>query len=69
MSFLLFQEKEFECVTKNHETNEQKIIIEQNPDIFNNFKISIEINLLAVILFVSALSSRFFKLDQPRNVV
>jgi len=42
---------------------------EQKPDIFNNFKISIEINLLAVILFVSALSSRFFKLDQPRNVV
>lgn len=64
------------CIFKNHKTNEQKLVIEQHlinteqkPDIFNNFKISIEINLLAVILFVSALSSRFFKLDQPRNVV
>lgn len=58
-----------ECDVKNHKTNEQKVINEQKPDIFNNFKISIEINILAVILFMSALSSRFFKLDQPRNVV
>ncbi|CAH1732010.1 unnamed protein product [Aphis gossypii] len=72
---------QLECDVKNHKTNEQKVINEQKlnneqkliddqkPDIFNNFKISIEINILAVILFLSALSSRFFKLDQPRNVV
>ncbi|XP_050530408.1 protein O-mannosyltransferase 1 isoform X2 [Daktulosphaira vitifoliae] len=42
---------------------------EQKQDIFNNFKISIEINILAVVLFLSAVSSRFFKLNQPRNVV
>lgn len=61
--YLLFKENEVELVSKNHDLNEQK------PDIFNNFKISIEINILAVILFLSAVSSRFFKLDQPRNVV
>lgn len=67
--FLHFQEKEVENVFKRQETNEQKLIYEQKSDIFNNFKISIEINVLAVILLVSALSSRFFKLDLPRNVV
>lgn len=66
---LHFQEKEVENVFKRQETNEQKLIYEQKSDIFNNFKISIEINVLAVILLVSALSSRFFKLDLPRNVV
>lgn len=66
---IYFQEKENECVQKHYETNEQKLINEQKSDIFNDFKISIEISLLAVILFISALSTRLFKLDQPQNVV
>ncbi|VVC38730.1 Hypothetical protein CINCED_3A015703 [Cinara cedri] len=63
------QENKVECISKNHDVNEQNLINKEQPDIFNNFKINIEINVLAVILFLSAVSSRFFKLNQPRNVV